>query len=117
MSAGSLIGRDRLRARPERRLVRRQLEYLGHAGRAALAGHIRRDIEQAGTGLWTRGSHYQPQSTSIHCHAPPTGPARSGGADDTLGRGTQYPPTVTGWSRQGLLARPPSRAMTVYGTV
>src|SRR5580700_954022 len=58
MSAGSLIGRDRARARPERRLVGRQLEHLGHAGRAALTGHIGRDIEQAGTGFWTRGSHY-----------------------------------------------------------
>ena len=58
MIGGGLVGRDRARARPERRLVRRQLEYLGHARRAALAGHIGRDIEHAGTGFWTRGSHY-----------------------------------------------------------
>src|SRR5580693_8360497 len=58
MIGGGLVGRDRARARPERRLVRRQLEYLGHARCAALAGHIGRNIEHAGPGFWTRGGHY-----------------------------------------------------------
>ena len=56
-SATDLIGRDRARARPERRLVRRQLEHLGDARRAALAGHIGLDIEHAGPGLGTHRSH------------------------------------------------------------
>ena len=63
MIGGGLVGRDRARARPERRLVRRQLEYLGHARCAALAGHIGRDIEHAGPGFWTRGSHYSSESS------------------------------------------------------
>ena len=58
MIGARLIGRDRARARPERRLVRRQLEHFGHARRAALAGHIGLDIEHAGPGLGTHRSHY-----------------------------------------------------------
>ena len=55
---GGLIGRDRLRARPERRLVRRQFYHLGHARRAAFTGHIGLDLEHAGPGLRTRCRHY-----------------------------------------------------------
>ena len=55
--ADGLVGRDRLRARPERRLVRRQLEHLRDARRAALARHIGLDIEHAGSRLGTHGRH------------------------------------------------------------
>ena len=47
------VGLDRLRARAERRLVRRELEDLRDAGRAALARHIGLDVEHAGTRLRT----------------------------------------------------------------
>ncbi len=50
MRGDGLIGRDRARARAERRLVRRQLEYFGDARGAALAGHIGLDVEHAGPG-------------------------------------------------------------------
>ena len=50
-----LIGLDRLRARPERRLVGGQLEDLRDARRAALAGHIGVDLEHAGARLRALG--------------------------------------------------------------
>ena len=62
MLADRVVGRDRLRARPERRLVGRQLEDLGDARRAALAGHIGVDVEHAGARLRTRGGIIAPQS-------------------------------------------------------
>src|SRR5580692_5617148 len=109
MSAGSLIGRDRLRARPERSLVRRQLEHLGHAGRAALAGHIGRDIEQAGTGFWTRGSHYRIAPSLFSSYLPlKRGRAGWGSAADKLAQASpprtptarcaRYPPHSGGGS-------------------
>ena len=57
MRADGLISRDGARARSEWRLVRRQLVYLGDAGRAALAGHVGLDVEHAGAGLGARHSH------------------------------------------------------------
>ncbi len=49
MAGDALIGLDRLRARPQRRLVGGQLVDPGDAGRAALAGNIGLDREHAGT--------------------------------------------------------------------
>src|SRR5262245_29570496 len=53
MLGDRLVGGDRLRAGAERRLVRRQLEHLGDAGRRTLARYIGVDGEHAGTGLRT----------------------------------------------------------------
>src|ERR1700728_3852466 len=58
------IGGNGARARSERRLVRRQLEYLGDPRRFALAGHIGLDIEHAGPRLGTHGSHYSLPSSA-----------------------------------------------------
>ncbi len=52
MAGDGLVGRDRLRTRPERRLVGGQLVHLGDARRAALAGNIGLDLEHAGTRGW-----------------------------------------------------------------
>ena len=49
--AHGLVRGDRARTGPERRLVGRQLEYLGDAAGAALAGHVGLDFEHAGPGL------------------------------------------------------------------
>ncbi len=49
--AGYAIGRDRIRARPQRRLVGGKLEHLGDAKRGALARNVRGNLEHAGSRL------------------------------------------------------------------
>src|SRR5258707_15887 len=51
------VGSERLRARPERGLVRGELEHARDAGRRALARHIGVDIEHAGSRLRAQGGH------------------------------------------------------------
>src|SRR6185437_13504312 len=53
--AGLVVGGDRMRARAQRRLVGRELEHLGDAGRAALARDVRGNVEHAGARLRTVG--------------------------------------------------------------
>src|SRR5262249_56337731 len=54
-----VIGGDRLRARPERGFVRRELEHAGDAGCLALARNVGIDREHAGTRLRTlQGGHF-----------------------------------------------------------
>ena len=61
--------RSSLSLAPKRRLVRRQLEDLGDAGRAALARDVRGDVEHAGARLRSGRGHCGPQNLSAPARA------------------------------------------------
>ena len=85
MLGDRLIGRDRLRARAERRLVRRELEHPRDAGRRALARHVGLDVEHAGARLRTlRQRTFMSAPEQISQRLSARGRARS--ADPIAGR-------------------------------